>query len=159
MEIIIENINETDLKYDDITNIELKKQDIIELGLLGFNDTKSVLDLSIKNSKEVSVISHPKYGIIGVFGLSYTSKDKGSPWLLTTKDIKYCWYDIAKYSKKIINENYLNKVDLLYNIIDKNNKISIKYLKYIGFKFEEYEPDNRFYLFYMKKGEKKCVVQ
>jgi len=142
MGIIIKDIKFYDINI--IKKIKLKKTDIEELLLLNGNTSiEDIIKQSILQSIDCRVIEEKDTSnIIGVFGLGISNENYGIPWLLTTDKIKNNWFNIAKYSKKIINEEYLKLGNnYLYNLISKKNKVNIKYLKFVGFDFQEYNKD------------------
>ena len=70
-----------------------------------------------------------------VFGCSDNGIN-GTPWLLATQLIQTIGVRFIRGSKTIV-EGWLNKHDYLENFVHAKNEISIQWLKWLGFSFEE----------------------
>lgn len=96
--------------------------------------------------------------IIGMFGCAVMieSPKIGVPWLLASDKLPKITKEFLPQSKEWI-ERLHNKHDLLYNHVFMENKISIRWLKWMGFKFLEAELFGTypamFYPFVKLKGE------
>jgi hypothetical protein len=147
---IVKKLEECNLK--EVLNIQLKKSDMDELALLKYYNSKDAILQSINCSELNNVIFNKRNEVVGIFGLSIDNDKNGIPWLLTTNGIDEIWFEISRYSKKIINNEYLKlSNNKLYNIVSKENKKSIKYLEFIGFKLTEFKENKNFLYFEIKK--------
>lgn len=73
--------------------------------------------------------------MFGVNRVSYLSQ-KGIPWLLGTDKIKYAMMYFLKESRKHVQA--MNKrYPILENYVDSDNKLSIRWLKWLGFELRE----------------------
>jgi hypothetical protein len=79
----------------------------------------------------------------------------GSPWLLGTDEIERCAVSFLRLNKRYVAQ-MLDLFPHLVNFVDARNKLSIKWLKWLGFRFDP-EPvpygiwDMDFYKFEMMK--------
>jgi len=77
----------------------------------------------------------------------------GVPWLLSSKSLPKHAKAFLRRNKEYIDEE-LGNFGLLMNYVDARNKVSIRWLKWLGFSFDEAAPygmDQRpFHLFKMK---------
>ena len=86
---------------------------------------------------------------IGILGVVDAGEGKGVPWMVGTKDL-----DLI--TKTFINDSrgYLKKsmegFSSLENMVFINSKKSIKWLKWLGFKFDEPKPYGPFGAMFMK---------
>lgn len=91
------------------------------------------------------------------FGVSRTSIlcGTGHPWLLGTDGILKVGRETVRQSKRYVQE-MLSRVDMLENWVDNRNTVSIKWLKWCGFKFDKAAPfgikQKMFRRFYMMNG-------
>lgn len=78
---------------------------------------------------------------IGLFGVGATSalSDTGSPWLLSTPELNSISLTFLRQSKGCVAE-MLARHSFLENWVDSRNTISIKWLKWCGFKIDEPKP-------------------
>ena len=68
--------------------------------------------------------------------------DKGDIWMLCTPDIHRYPITFAREAKRYVDSR---KEPLLWNIVDSRNKVHLKLLKFLGFKFLrkfEHGPNN-----------------
>jgi hypothetical protein len=88
----------------------------------------STLKWSIKRDDE----------IIGVFGVGAESmmSSKGAPWLLATPELEFITITFLRQSRDYVGR-MLAQHSFLENWVDARNLISIKWLKWCGFKFDE----------------------
>ncbi len=101
------------------------------------HDPESALVVGINNSDSVyfKVPNDEIAGIAGVF-------EDGQIWMLCTPSILKYPHTFARESKKYIERR---EEKLLWNIVDKRNKVHLKLLKFLGFKFVrelKYGPNN-----------------
>ena len=57
-----------------------------------------------------------------------------APWLLTTPAIQKVWIPFLRGSRKWVEETN-NKYPLLFNAVDADYKVAIKWLRFVGFTF------------------------
>jgi len=76
--------------------------------------------------------------VIGIFGLNVISDLTGtaSPWFLGTDDVKKHTKDFLPYSRKAL-QSMIDLYPKLYNYVYHENKISIRWLKWLGFTVEK----------------------
>jgi hypothetical protein len=101
--------------------------------------TSEALLLSIEISDLVYVMIHDGE-ICGIFGLAITpllNKTVGAPWLLTSEIPHSCRASFWKHSKHLLRE-YEERCDVLMNIVSVYNVESIRYLKRLGFTFNNH---------------------
>lgn len=104
--------------------------------------------------------SRPGYAVtrrgepIVIFGVTGTASGAGSPWLLATDAIKE--YPIVFYrkSKDFIRE-MREMYDELENYVYCGNDLSIRWLGWAGFEFDE--PQGDFMRFWWKRGDARCA--
>lgn len=60
----------------------------------------------------------------------------GSPWLITTNEAPRHWWRFLKFSRLIL-EIFKQDYNKLTNVVDAENKTSIKWLKWLGFNVSE----------------------
>jgi hypothetical protein len=70
-----------------------------------------------------------------IFGCSDNGIN-GTPWLLSTQLIQTIGVRFIRGSKAIV-EGWLNKHEYLENFVHAKNEISVQWLKWLGFSFEE----------------------
>ncbi|MDD4556216.1 MAG: DUF2833 domain-containing protein [Alphaproteobacteria bacterium] len=76
---------------------------------------------------------------VAMFGASKLSllSDEGVVWLLGTKAFGKIKKTFVVQSKKWLDELFETGVDVLFNYVWQKNKLSIRWLKSLGFVFEE----------------------
>lgn len=81
----------------------------------------------------------------------------GSPWLLGTNDVRRYAFTFLRLNRQYIPK-MLSLFPLLVNYVDARHEVAIKWLKWLGFKFDP-EPvpygiwDFPFYRFHMEKSD------
>lgn len=146
MEYRIEDYKDEYLK--DVMRLQLKSEDIIELNKLGYKDIPLTLFFCLQYST-INKVLFVENKLCGILGLNIEKQgENGVPWLLTTDDLYKVNFKAIRETRKYIDE-FLEITPYLYNIIDKENKKSIKWLKYLGFEFSEYNGD--FYKFELRR--------
>ena len=76
--------------------------------------------------------------LVAVFGVHINSIVTGSaiPWLLSTKNIYKYKKEFFKYSKPIFKKLIVD-VDYMMNYVDDRNVLAKRWLKWLGFKFDD----------------------
>ena len=77
--------------------------------------------------------------IVGLVKGSTVISGVGRPWMLGTTDLFRIGKSLTKYSKLGLAD-MLEKCSLLENYVHADNKVSIRWLKVLGFKFDEPTP-------------------
>ena len=91
------------------------------------HDPKIVIPLASKTGDSV-YFKVPNGEIAGAAGVS----KKGQIWMLCTPAILKYPHTFARESKRYVESR---QEKLLWNIVDKRNKVHIKLLRFLGFKF------------------------
>tara|TARA_R110002072_G_scaffold6389_7_gene37728 strand:- start:723 stop:1184 length:462 start_codon:yes stop_codon:yes gene_type:complete len=111
----------------------MRLQDVVEVGYSSGAEPLEALEHSFKASQECFTIVHDDGDVVGMFGVA----DNGifaSPWLLGTDklvDTKRVMLPVAAKWVKEINVQY----PLLLNYVHKENTVSKRWLKSLGFEF------------------------
>ena len=92
--------------------------------------------------------------LIAVFGVRSANDSvlryAGHPWMVTIDNAEGFAKAIVKYSKKAVKD-MLEKFDVLVNFVSVDNEVSIRWLKWCGFKFEDRPIKiNNYYFFRFK---------
>lgn len=128
----------------------IRPDDKAELAACGYKPLPAIL-VSLNAS------THAWTGMVDgepicIFGVSPWGDDTGRPWMVGTEQIVKHQKIFLRYCKKcvaIMQDNY----SLLHNYVDDRNLLAVKWLKWLGFKFDEatpYGPDGLPFLhFYM----------
>ncbi|MCX4275887.1 MAG: hypothetical protein OSJ27_08955 [Candidatus Gastranaerophilales bacterium] len=153
--------NLKDIRY--ILN-HLRSEDKSELkALFKRNWKKKTLKL-IKKSSTYAVIGKNKNGIpivMGGYSALPQNKNVAGVWFLTTNEVKNHKLSMLLELKKEF-EFYDTKFGLTYNILYKSNMASKKWLKWLGFRFENFfkikNIPNGFEFFYRLKNTKGLEV-
>ena len=91
------------------------------------HDPENGLVVSINNSDAV-YFKVPNGELAGLAGVN----SKGQIWMLCTPAILKYPHTFAKEAKRYVESR---KEPLLWNIVDKRNKVHLRLLKFLGFKF------------------------
>ena len=121
--------------YEDMVNLaeNMRQVDIDEI--------EAVHDLEILPCIEYSVRSAAKGYcfsvfaddiLVGIYGCSVV----GNPWLLATNEMNHHIINLTRRTKHIVRM-MSKRWPILSNIVDCRNKMTIRWLKTIGFTFEE----------------------
>lgn len=121
--------------YDDMVNLaeNMRQVDIDEI--------EAVHDLEILPCIEYSVRSAAKGYcfsvfaddiLVGIYGCSLV----GNPWLLATNEMNHHVINLTRRTKQIVRM-MSERWPILSNIVDVRNKMTIRWLKTIGFTFQE----------------------
>ena len=94
--------------------------------------------VEISAFSSVAVINGDIVAIMGVVKNSALS-DNGVPWLLGTEDIVKHYREFLGASPSVLNA-MMNICPNLMNHVHAKNKISVRWLKWLGFKIEEAGP-------------------
>jgi hypothetical protein len=114
----------------------LRHQDQLEISYsVGLsNDVVLVNSFNLSKTECNSIIHNDT--VIGMFGLGIdpVNKTHGIPWLLGSDDLLQVKRPFLKQSK-IWVDKISKDYTILYNYVHIGNKVSIKWLKYLGFIF------------------------
>lgn len=146
----------------DVLYMELRESDIKELKDSTGNSPKESLSFIINNTDILRVFEDPYGRIVGVYGIADIETDTqiaGNIFMLGTDDLeKYYPIEFLRISKREI-ESFMEDYDVLFNYVSSENKVSINWLKWLGFKVYEdkevYFENHRvpFYLFKLERSE------
>ena len=113
------------------------------------------LKLSVKKSNKSAVAYDGDIPLVvfGIVSIGFLS-DVGVPWLLGTEQATKYVREFAKYSQGVVDEMMDNHTRLV-NHVYVNNKVSIRWLKRLGFIIEDPKPlkttGEMFHRFYMER--------
>tara|TARA_B100000686_G_scaffold27460_1_gene27020 strand:+ start:1198 stop:1686 length:489 start_codon:yes stop_codon:yes gene_type:complete len=114
---------------------------------------------TFKKHKTFSIIGTKKEKVIGMFGVvpCYKNKKNGIAWLLSSNELLNHTKQFLKECPRWIEEMHI-EYDTLYNYVHTENTISIRWLKFFGFKITKempygYSQENFFHI-ERKKNEK-----
>lgn len=113
------------------------------------HDPENAIVVAMHNSDSV-YFRVPNDEIAGMAGVT---KD-GQIWMLCTPSILKYPHTFARESRKYVKSR---KEKLLWNIVDKRNKVHIKLLRFLGFKFlreVNHGPNNLPFMEFCKCGER-----
>jgi len=77
--------------------------------------------------------------LIGMFGCAHVNELIGSPWMLGSDKIPEIKRDLLTQSVEWVKEAN-QQYPLLINYVDARNKVSIRWLKHLGFTFVQHMP-------------------
>lgn len=132
----------------------MRQADIDEIWAAGRKKPENSLRLSLMLSKyaKTIMIDDKPIGMFGVTPLSVITGN-GVPWLLGTSELENISIQFLKNCKKYVGEMCQNFY-YLENYVDARNKVSIQWLKWLGFVILEPVPygefDLPFHKFYME---------
>ena len=117
----------------------IRKADEKELWDSMLMKPKEALQKSLETSDFIST-GYINNEIVGIFGLVRVSliSNKGRPWMISTTalDNKKYWKDFQKIGKVVIVA-MLQLFPYLENYVEASNDRSVKWLKVLGFQFDE----------------------
>tara|TARA_R110002153_G_C13178965_1_gene484893 strand:- start:377 stop:835 length:459 start_codon:yes stop_codon:yes gene_type:complete len=116
---------------------KMRQADVREVKASNGASPLEALQRGFEASKPQSIIH--KGELIGMFGCAHIDELRGSPWMLGSDKIPQIRKDLLTQSVEWVKE--VNKqYPLLINYVDANNKVSINWLKHIGFSFVQLIP-------------------
>lgn len=132
----------------------LREIDKLEIEVMyeGTHHASLMSGLKMSEYCKVGVADDKPFCIYGVRKPCFLS-NSGIAWMLATDDIKK---HAMKFGRKCAIEvdKMLNGVDIIENWCHADNKVTIRWLKWLGFKFEEAKPigprKELFHRFYME---------
>ncbi|WP_461521171.1 hypothetical protein [Porticoccus sp.] len=135
----------------------MRAQDVVEVSASGGHSPFEALDYSVQGSgySTVAVIGGEP---VAVFGLALRGilGRTGVPWMLGTDGVSRRRRVFAPKSREVIEE-MLSITPYLYNYAHVGNTVSIRWLKWLGFEFEDAAPygvrGELFHRFYMEKTD------
>lgn len=118
----------------------MREADVKEVWASGDHTPLSALQFSIDES-EYSTVAIIDDIPVAVFGLAVSGilTTYGVPWMLGTDDVVLKRRAFLPNSKRVI-EQMLAIAPYLYNYAHADNKVSIRWLKWLGFKFDDAAP-------------------
>ena len=145
---------------DDVYSLSkrLRKQDEDEVMALVGLDNETALLASFCHSDRVFV-GEVDGKIICMFGVSKDSNGNGCPWLLGSDEVEKLPITFVRNSRKYIQQ-FINEYGYLENYVDIRNSLSIKWLKWLGFKIDEPQTlgvEQRLFSRFSLGGGSKCV--
>lgn len=130
------------VKMEDIAVVAAKMRDIdkMELELAGGLLPYVALEQSVQASVYCRSIDVDGEAV-AIFGVCkpFILSSNGTVWLLGSQELAKIKKSFVENSLKYINEGF-NYVDSLENYVWIENKLSIRWLKWCGFKFDEPAP-------------------
>ncbi len=120
---------------------KLRQQDIEECALAGNTPTQSLINpfrYQRDNVNTYTILKNDE--VVAMFGVVSTANDlkKGTVWFLSSNKIDDDWKYFTKRTKKWANY-FLSDYKFVYNFVPKDNKVTIKWLKWLGFEFSDKE--------------------
>lgn len=136
---------------------KMRQQDAKEVWHSNGASPLEALVMSFKDCEENHTIIDDEGEVIGMFGCGTVHNTRiGVPWLLASDKLPKITKQFLPQSKEWI-ESLHDRHDMLFNYVHAENRISIRWLKWMGFKFLPKtlygtNPDD-FYPFIKIKGE------
>ena len=133
----------------------MREEDAVEVMASGGYTPIEALEVSISNSMKTAIVYHNDTPLtaLGLVRMGFLS-DTGVPWLLSAKHALKHKREFLKLSPPVIQE-MLDICPNLVNHVHVNNKLSIRWLKWLGFIIEDPESINTtgelFHRFHMKR--------
>lgn len=121
-------------------SITMRKQDKEEVWAAGHKTPYESLALSVKASDEpfTGLLDGEVVCIFGVADVTFMS-DKGVPWMMTSDLIKKT-ARVFLYVSNVYTQEILKRYNVLENYVDVRNTVAVKWLKWLGFEFDEEAP-------------------
>lgn len=118
----------------------MRAEDIIEVWAAGRHTPSEALEMSMKNSRKVVVVydDDTPLAILGIVLRDFLS-GTGVPWLLSTEQALKHKRQFLELSPPVIEE-MMDMCSKLVNYVHADNKLSIRWLKWLGFTIEDAEP-------------------
>jgi len=138
----------------------LRPQDIVEITVVSPDlELQEILEICVETSTDTYAVVDDEDGCVALFGVRDVDEESGIPWFLS------CDLFFSKHKRRFIKETpeYLEKLfgnkQYLYNYVSKENKVSQRWLKSLGFNVLTNNPikfrDVVFYPF--EKRKELCV--
>lgn len=123
-------------KEDDISILAstICEADATEVLLSDGLEPLKAIQNACNKSYEVNTMVSPDGKLLGMFGLSYIDDYVGSPWMLSTGQLNKYYVQFLRSSHNWVVEAN-NKRSLLVNYVHVENKLAIKWLRFLGFSF------------------------
>lgn len=122
---------------DDALRINVRAVDCREIWRMSMSDPEVALKRAISMSRE-SYTATFGGDIIGIFGVRTASviNRVGTPWLLGSDLITTVPFEFLAQSKEYIEKLKVGYT-LLQNYVDVENRVSIRWLRWLGFKIDK----------------------
>ena len=130
----------------------LRQVDKYEIAMMGLDPLNALLaPFRYKREGVITYTVHTHDDKIAcMFGVVSSRNPKmGSIWMLASPELEKHWKYFTKRTKNWVNF-LLTDYEYVHNIISKENKISIKWLKWLGFSFKSVAKNNNMLYFYKK---------
>ena len=115
---------EHNLRDEDAEEVLASHGDIREALQIGFDESDECWTFTVADTGEIA----------GMYGVAPWDDVSATPWLLTTPTIRKVWLPFLRDSRKWVEETN-NKYPLLFNAVDADYKVAIKWLRFVGFTF------------------------
>ena len=138
----------------------MRAEDVIEVYAAGRHTPIEALEMSMKNSRRSVVVYDDDIplAILGIVLRDFLS-GVGVPWLLSTEQALKHKRQFLELSPPVIQE-MLDMCPKLVNYVHADNKLSVRWLKWLGFTIEDPKPaglsGELFHRFTMER--RSCVV-
>ncbi len=130
----------------------LRQVDKYEIAMMGLDPLTALLAPFRYTRKGVitySVLTHDNK-VACMFGVVSSRNTKiGTIWMLGSPELEKHWGYFTKRTKKWV-DFLLADYQYVHNVISKENEISIKWLKWLGFSFKSVAKNNNLMYFYKK---------
>ena len=128
--------------YNEVINLNLKKEDVNEVEKLSGKSVKEHLIEATDLYSDYILLIYYNNKVEGLFGVIPCIDDNkiGVGFFLTTDNIKHFKRDIVKYTREGV-EFFLKQFNIIFNYVPKNYTVSINWLAKNGAIFEEEEFD------------------
>jgi len=112
----------------------LRREDAEEV-LASHGSTREALQYGLDKSDECwTFLVRNTEEIAGIYGVASIDQLTAAPWLLTTPAIQKVWIPFLRGSRKWVEETN-KKYPILFNAVDADYKVAIKWLRFVGFTF------------------------
>jgi ribosomal protein S18 acetylase RimI-like enzyme len=121
---------------DDVYDLapRMREADVEEVWATSGVKPLEALLISFINAAECNTIIAPDGEVVGMFGVNPKTTLHAFPWMLCSDRLPEIRKEFIPQSLdwvKDMNEKY----PILYNYVDVNNRIAIRWLRYLGFNF------------------------
>ena len=118
----------------------MREEDIIEVWASGRHTPIEALEMSIKNSRKIVIVyaDDVPLAALGIVSRDFLS-GVGVPWLLSADQALKHKRQFLELSPPVIEE-MLDMCPKLINYVHAENRLSIRWLKWLGFTIEDAKP-------------------
>ena len=139
----------------DVLGRRLREADELECQALGLSGAQALQE-SYQNSTVATVVLKDGEPIAagGVAPAGSVLSSTGVPWCLTGSGLQSAGKSFLRASRKMVHEYMMSNYKFLYNLVDVRYEAAIRWLKWLGFTFENAVPagvnGEMFYPFWMR---------